>query len=90
MIGRRLGPDVEAAFLDDMAGPPRVIESVMAPDRRRAAALVRDYADIGLGAADATLVAIAERLRLTTIATVDRRDFEIVRPRHVDRFLIVP
>lgn len=38
------------------------------------------YADIGLGLADASLVALAERLDTTTIATLDERHFRVVRP----------
>jgi uncharacterized protein len=48
------------------------------------------YADLGLGGTDASLVAIAERLNITTIATLDRRDFTVVRPRHVDAFTLLP
>lgn len=54
------------------------------------AELVRTYADLPLGAADAAVIAIAERLGLHTIATVDRRDFTIVRPRHIEAFTLVP
>jgi len=43
-----------------------------------------------LGFVDASVVAIAERLQLHTIATTDRRDFGIVRPAHVGRFTLVP
>jgi uncharacterized protein len=46
------------------------------------ATLVRQYADLPLGGTDSTVVAIAERPGATKIATVDRRHFTIVRPRH--------
>jgi len=36
------------------------------------------------------IVAIAERLGLSTIATTDRRHFASVRPRHVAAFRLVP
>ena len=38
------------------------------------------YADTGLGLADASLVALAERLGTIEIATLDERHFRIVRP----------
>jgi predicted nucleic acid-binding protein len=47
------------------------------------AELVERYADLPLGAADASVIAIAERLGASEIATLDRRDFAVVRPRHV-------
>ncbi|MFN4862237.1 MAG: VapC toxin family PIN domain ribonuclease, partial [Pseudanabaena sp.] len=39
---------------------------------------------------DAVIVAIAERLRITRVLTLDRRDFSIMRPRHCDYFEILP
>jgi uncharacterized protein len=36
------------------------------------------------------LVAVAERLGVATIATINRRDFDNIRPRHVPAFTIVP
>jgi len=35
-------------------------------------------------------VAIAERLKLQTLVTTDRRDFARVRPRHVRAFELLP
>jgi hypothetical protein len=43
-----------------------------------------------LGFVDTTVIAIAERLKVATIATTDRRHFGAVRPAHRDRFLLVP
>ena len=51
---------------------------------------VGQYANLDLGAADASIVALAERLGVSTIATVDRRDFSIVRPKHIAAFGLVP
>jgi predicted nucleic acid-binding protein len=38
------------------------------------------YADSGLGLADASLIALAERLGTTDIATLDERHFRAARP----------
>ena len=38
------------------------------------------YADTGLGLADASLVALAERVGTVEIATLDERHFRVVRP----------
>jgi predicted nucleic acid-binding protein len=43
-----------------------------------------------LGLVDASIVAIAERLKVRVLATTDRRHFGAVRPRHVERFTLVP
>jgi uncharacterized protein len=42
------------------------------------AALVERYADLPLGGVDAAVVAVAERLNVTEIATLDRRHFSVV------------
>lgn len=55
-------------------------------DWTRASDLVRTYADLPLGALDASVVAIAERLGATKIATLDLRHFSVVRPSHVRSF----
>ena len=56
----------------------------------RAAELVEQYADFPLGTVDALVIAIAERLGVTSIFTLDRRHFGAVRPRHVDAFTLRP
>jgi predicted nucleic acid-binding protein len=56
----------------------------------RMAELVRRYADFPLGAADASVIAVAERLKTTRIATLDHRHFRAVRPAHCDAFELLP
>jgi len=48
------------------------------------------YGDLPLGTVDASVVAAAERLDITTIATIDRRHFSVVRPSHVEAFTLLP
>lgn len=64
------------------------MELLAADDWRRAAELVIRYADLPLGAVDASVVAVAERLGLAEIATIDRRHFSVVRPRNIDAFTL--
>lgn len=59
-------------------------------DWQRAVDLVRQYSDLGLGLVDSSLVAVVERLDIRTIATLNRRDFTVVRPAHVDPLRLVP
>jgi predicted nucleic acid-binding protein len=83
-------PRPEVTFLRWLAdGAVRPLAPT-AGDYSRMADLVKQYADLPLGAADASVVALAERLGVARIATVDRRDFAVVRPRHVDAFELVP
>lgn len=86
---KRLQPSVEAAVLRRLARAWR-IEHFTAVDLLRAADLVERYADFPLGTVDALIVAMAERLGVTTIFTLDRRHFGSVEPAHCERFEIVP
>ena len=52
--------------------------------------LLAEYADARLDFVDASIIAIAERLHVQHILTVDRRDFLIVRPKHTPFFTILP
>ena len=43
-----------------------------------------------LDTSDAATIAIAEREGIRLVLTLDRRDFGLVRPRHIDHFDILP
>lgn len=63
---------------------------VVPSDWLRVAELVAQYDDLPLGTVDASVVAAAERLGITEVATLDRTDFSVVRPAHVPRFSLMP
>ena len=90
MIARRLGPAAESAWLRGLASGPWAIEPSTAPDLERAAELIDRYRAADIGFVDASIVAMAERLGSTRLYTLDRRDFGIIRPRHVAAFEILP
>ena len=90
LIGNRLGVDAEVRFLGDLAAGEFAIENVMAGDWLRIAELVSRYRDLPLGTVDGAVVAAAERLGITKIATLDRRHFSVVRPVHTDAFELIP
>lgn len=91
MIALLRGPHVESAFLQDLAqGAYGQLIDVTAEDVRRMGQLVSTYSDLPLGGADASLVAIAERLDIAEIATVDHRHFTVVRPTHTASFTLLP
>ena len=54
------------------------------------AELVGRYANLPLGSVDASVVAAGERLVVREVATLDRRHFGVVRPRHLDTFELLP
>ena len=59
-------------------------------DLARAAELEADYHDLDLGLVDASTIALCERLGETKVATLDRRHFSVVRPRHCSHLTLLP
>jgi hypothetical protein len=59
-------------------------------DLPRMRELMRKYRDLPMDLADAGLVRVAEREKISRVFTIDRRDFEIYRPRGIRRFTILP
>lgn len=90
MIGKWGGTSAKAAFLDSFASGSLILATLTPTDISRMAEVLRKYAELDLDAADASIIALAERLRITTIATVDHRDFTVVRPLHTKAFDLVP
>jgi predicted nucleic acid-binding protein len=90
LIDRQLGPGAEADFYRSMAGGDLAVEVITAADWLRIAELVDTYADLRLGGVDASLVAVAERLGVKELGTLDLRHFRVVRPRHVEVFALLP
>lgn len=90
LVGTRLGYQVEVRLLGDFAAGTFVAEAVHPGDWMRIAELVAAYNNLKLGTVDASVVTLCERLGATEVATLDRRDFEVVRPRHVPRLTLLP
>jgi len=86
----RLGPHVEAQFLQTLIDGYFQFEAITRHDLARMAELVRTYADFPLGAVDASVIAVAERLGVTNIAPLDRRHFSAVCPSHAPAFHLLP
>ncbi len=69
MLEHRRGTHAELAFLSDVrTGRYTLIESLSA-DLERVAELVAKYDDLPLGTVDASVIALAERLNITTVVT---------------------
>jgi predicted nucleic acid-binding protein len=90
LLQSRVGPRAEVTFLKSFGGNGFRVAELEDGDIRRMAELVESYLDLPLGIVDAAVVAIAERLALTEIATLDHRHFSVVRPRHVRAFSLLP
>ena len=88
LIRDRLGRAAEHRLIRSIASRELHVEDLREPDWERAAELMLKYPEIGF--VDASIVAVAERLRLPSIATTDRRHFTPIRPRHRAAFELRP
>lgn len=90
VIAHRMGTRAEAEFATSIERGHIAIEPVESSDWSRISQLVDQYCDLPLGLVDASVVATAERLDARRVATLDHRHFSVVRPRHIDAFVLVP
>ena len=90
LITSRLGHRAMRQFIEGLRDQALQIESLIPEDFERIHTLLVQYVDSELDFTDTTLVAIAERLGVERIYTLDRRDFSIIRPKHCDYFELLP
>ena len=90
LLGDRIGSHAELAFARSLQRGELLVEPVLDSDWPRIAELTDQYEDLPLGIVDASVIALAERRQLDTIATLDHRHFATVKPRHIDAFMLVP
>lgn len=76
-------------FLRSFGGDGFKVAELEDTDIARMAGLAGTYLDLPPGV-DAAVVAMAERLGLIGIASLDRRHFTVIRPRHVRAFTLLP
>ena len=90
MLRRRYGPHSEARFLSAVAGGDFRIAALDSTAYERTATLVSVYRELPLGFVDAAIVALAERLGCERVASLDHRDFRVVRPAHIETLTLLP
>lgn len=88
LIGARLGPQAETAFLRGLASFE--IEGAAAEDWPAIADLVERYADFPLGGTDASVAVLADRMGTDLIVTLDRRHFGAIRNRWGKAYRLLP
>jgi predicted nucleic acid-binding protein len=89
-IRKRLQPAVWSVFIEDLARGAYRLEQLTTGDLTRVAELQKSYSNLDLGMVDASVIALCEKLGEKKVATLDRRHFGVVRPRHCDRLQILP
>lgn len=90
LLAIKAGAKTEANFLRAVAAGDFMPVDLTSVDYDRMASLVEQYADLPLGTSDASVIALAERLNVTEVATLDHRHFTVVRPCHVKSFTLLP
>jgi uncharacterized protein len=91
LIATRVGIEAELAVLHELAGGAWELAAFGVPDDlNEVVSIIKKYRDQHIGAADASNVVLAERHHTRTIATLDRRHFEVLRPLSGGRFSVVP
>ncbi|MBC7870147.1 MAG: PIN domain-containing protein [Chitinophagaceae bacterium] len=92
MLRRELGSRAAADYLEHLDLPISKFQIIplTSEDRIRTIQLLRTYADSRVDFVDASIAAVAERLDIRRILTLDQRDFRIIRPSHIDYFELLP
>lgn len=89
-VQKQGGTEQELMFLQAFADGDLALVDLATEDVTRVIELVDTYRDFPLGTTDASVIAIAERLNVTDVATLDHRHFPNVRPRHTEYLTLLP
>ncbi|MGF1515543.1 MAG: type II toxin-antitoxin system VapC family toxin [Elainellaceae cyanobacterium] len=90
LVGRDAGIATTVELLRSLTTSRFEQISVTDDDVERAANILEQYMDSKVDFVDACIMAIAERLNIKTILTIDQRDFRLFRPKHCDSFSLLP
>jgi hypothetical protein len=90
LVGRDSGIATVVQFLQGIPKSRFVIIPLIDSDIDRTAQILSSYADSYIDFVDASVMAIAERLNIQTVLTLDQRDFRMFRPIHCTSFTLLP
>jgi predicted nucleic acid-binding protein len=89
-LTRTFGPEPMKRVLADVKNRAFEVESLLSADYERIGELMATYADLRVGFVDAAVLAVVERFGEPKLATLDRRHFLAMRPRHVKVLELLP
>jgi uncharacterized protein len=89
-IHQRLTPGALVALLADIEAAAYRVADLESTDYARVRELCDRYADADIGFVDAAVLAIVERFSESKLATLDRRHFAMLRPRHREALELLP
>jgi predicted nucleic acid-binding protein len=90
LLTRSGGNRAAAHFFGTLGETKYVPVALIEEDFRRPSNLLTQYADARIDFGDATIAAVAERLSIKRILTLNQRDFSILHPTHVAQFELLP
>ena len=90
LIGREAGIKKVSTFLKGISNSRFSLIALTTEDILRIAEIIEQYVDSRIDFVDASVMAMAERFNITTILTLDYRDFSLFRPKHCNAFLLLP
>jgi hypothetical protein len=90
LLGTHLGRRAELAFVKALADGELTVVHFTFEDLARCVALLKTHGEAAIGFVDASVAAIAERLKITTILTTDRRHFSIIKRRDGRFYTLLP
>ena len=86
MLNKKFGPLIEIRFLEEIISVNFQIEIIKFPDILRTVEILNKYKSLNIGFVDGSIIAIAERLKINQILTLDRKHFSAVIPVGFDYF----
>lgn len=86
---RRWGVDIERAAWERIAASSVTLLAIDGRILRRARAIDDEYADVGFGFVDATILACCEEARIATVLSLDRR-LACYRPSFASALEVLP
>ncbi len=89
MLNSRFGSKIELIFLQEIIKTSFQLEILKDEDIIRIIEILKKYETLNIGYVDASIVAIAERLKINKILTLDRKHFELIAPKGFDFFDIL-
>ena len=90
LIGRDAGIKTVVQFLQGLPNSRFELVAATEQDMARTADILEQYIDSKVDFVDAVVMAIAERLNIITVLTLDQRDFRLFRPTHCESFRLRP
>jgi len=78
LLATKVGQAAQEAALEEVERGAYRLEAFTAADVGRALEVIRQFADLGIGLANASIVVLAERHACATVLTLDERHFRVL------------